>query len=309
MRVVVTGAAGFIGSHVVNMLVHQGAEVLALDDLSEGCLENLAAACSAITFRRLDIRNRAACREEFLAWRPEGVVHLAAVASVPRSIQEPEYAHDVNINGTFNVLEATRVCAARRYVFASSAAVYGPNPSLPSDELQVARPVSPYAAQKLAGEFMAHAYRSSWDVEAVALRFFNVFGERQRADNPYSGVISVFSRALLATGRATITGDGEQTRDFIYVGDVARAVVRALCGCDPGPGPINIGRGESVSIRSLYRILARECGVPDRPSFGPPRAGDVRHSRAKIDRMLATLEVRPEVSMQEGLSRLLAAGP
>lgn len=305
-RIAVTGGAGFIGSHLVDMLVQQGHEVLVVDDFSSGDPANLAAVERSIRLMRLDVRRREDLERAFREWRPEAVAHLAAVASVPRSLLEPAYTHDVNVNGTFAVLEAARVAGAGRFVFACSAAVYGATPSLPSTEDDPVQPASPYAAHKAAGELMGRAYRASWGLETVSLRFFNVFGERQVATSHYSGVISVFAAALRQTGRATITGDGEQTRDFIYVADVARAVEAALLGSDPGAEPINVGSGESLSIRRLYTLLARQLVAPDEPLFADPRPGDVRHSRAAVQRMRGLLGVVPEVSVEEGLARLLA---
>ncbi len=305
MRIAVTGGAGFIGSHAVEALVWGGHEVLVLDDLSTGRLSNLAAVAEQIRFEQLDIRDRNGCRQAVEQWRTEAVLHLAAVASPLRSIREPDYAHDVNLTGTYNVLEAARLCGARRFVFPGSAAGYGPLPALPSDECDPVNPVSPYAAQKLAGELLAATWRRVWDLETVTLRFFNVFGERQPADSAYSGVISIFIAALRSNGRATITGDGEQTRDFIYVGDVVRVILRALTGADSGPGPFNVGRGESMSVRLLYSCLASRLSLPDDPLFAAERAGDVRHSRARIDRLRDAIGIEPEFTVEHGLDRLL----
>ncbi len=305
MRIVVTGGAGFIGSHLVEALGGSGHAVLVLDDLSTGSRENLAGAGGRVRFEQLDIRDRQGCVDALAAWQTQAVAHLAAIASPLRSIEEPSYAHDVNLTGTFNILEAARRCGARRFVFPGSAAVYGPEPPLPSDETDAVQPVSPYAVHKVAGELLATVYRRTWGLEAVSLRFFNVFGERQPAASAYSGVISAFVATLQLGEQVTITGDGEQTRDFIYVADVVRAVVRALTGEDPGAGPFNIARGEAMSVRRLHTILAERLGVPDLPRFTADRAGDVRHSRARIDRMIAGLGVRPQMTVEDGIERLL----
>jgi len=305
MRVAVTGAAGFIGSHLVERLVLLNHDVLALDDLSTGSLDNLRAVRGSFEFAPLDVRNRIACWKAIDRFSPAAVAHLAAVASVVRSIEEPEYAHAVNLDGTFNVLEAARIAGVHRLVFASSAAVYGLEPALPSLESDPVAPLSPYAAQKAAGELLARVYREVWGIETVALRFFNVFGERQRPDSPYSGVISLFAEALSTRGWATILGDGQQTRDFIYVGDVVSAVAAALVGPDPGAGPYNVGRGEEITIRRLYRLVAQTLGAPDDPRYGPARPGDVRHSRASTDALHHRLGVTPEVEVEEGLARLV----
>lgn len=305
MRVVVTGGAGFIGSHTVELLVRGDHQVLVLDNLSEGNLDNLARVHARITLAVLDIRDRDACIETLAGWKPDAVVHLAAVASVVRSITEPAYVHEVNLDGTFNMLEAARLAETRRFVFASSAAVYGPEPALPSAETDAVDPVSPYAAQKAAGELVGRVYRSTWGLETVSLRFFNVFGPRQRPDSPYSGVISTFASELRNRGRASITGDGEQTRDFIYVADVARTLAAAATGADPGPGPINVAGGESLTIRRLYSLLAERLGVPDEPAFLPPRAGDVRHSLARVERLARGLRVHAQTPLEQGLDLLL----
>jgi UDP-glucose 4-epimerase len=307
MRIAVTGGAGFIGSHLVDKLVECGHQVLVFDNLSDGDLANLACVRDRIAFKRVDVRDRDRCMRELGKWQPEAVAHLAAVASVAMSIEQPGYVHDVNLGGTANILLASQQAGARRLVFASSAAVYGPEPALPSSESHAVDPISPYAAQKASGELLAYATRLTWGLETVSLRFFNVFGPRQRSDSPYSGVISIFLESLLTRGRAAITGDGEQSRDFIYVEDVVRAVMSALLGPDPGPGPFNVGRGEAISVRQLYRMLAARLGANDEPCFVERRSCDVRHSRARIARLVKELGVRPAVTIDEGLSRLVSS--
>ncbi len=300
-----TGGRGFIGSHLVDALVLQGHRVLVVDDLSTPAVAAPAEQATTVEFALLDVRERAGIQALLQDWRPDAVAHLAAIASVPRSIDEPALAHDVNLNGAFAALEAARIAGVRRFVFAGSAAVYGDEPPLPCDEAAPLAPVSPYAAQKAAGELLARAYRAAWGLQTVNLRFFNVFGERQQAGSPYSGVISSFVAGMLRRGNATIYGDGGQTRDFIYVGDVALALCAALLGPDPGPEPINVARGESTSIRKLYRTLARLIGVPDEPAFAAARAGDVRHSLATVARLRERLGVEATVSVEDGLRRVV----
>jgi UDP-glucose 4-epimerase len=304
-RIAVTGGAGFIGSHLVERLARAGHALLVVDDLSSGSLANLDGVRGELRFEPLDVRRGDELARLLSDWAPDAIAHLAAVASVPRSIAEPVAVHDVNLNGTLAALEAARLAGARRFVFASSAAVYGGTPSLPSHESDPVDPASPYAAQKAAGELLLRAYRAAWGIETVPLRFFNVFGERQQAGSPYSGVISVFASQLRRCGSATIFGDGEQSRDFIYVADVARAVEAALTGPDSGSAPINVARGEAISIRDLYTLLARRLEAPDAPQFGPERPGDVRHSRADVERMHRLLGVRAEILLEDGLARLL----
>lgn len=312
MRIAITGGAGFIGSHCVDLLAAAGHELLVLDDLSSGSLENLAQAGPRMRFERLDVRDAVALAVCVAAFRPDAVLHLAAIASVVRSIEDPAGSFAVNLGGTLHALEAARAAGARRFVLASSAAVYGLEPALPSRESDPPRPVSPYAAHKAAGELLCASYRAAFGLETVPLRFFNVFGERQRADSPYSGVISLLIDSLTTRGVATILGDGDQTRDFIAVQDVAVAVAAALGGPDPGGEPINVGRGEAISIRCLYSLIAEALGVADTPAFGPPRPGDVRHSRACIDALRGRLRVTPALPVAEALAALArrrAAGP
>jgi UDP-glucose 4-epimerase len=232
MRILLTGGAGFIGSHTTTALLAAGHESLVLDDLSTGSAANLP---DGVPLQHADVRDHEAVQAAFAAFRPHAVLHLAALVSVPRSIEEPQLAHDINLGGLAVTLEAARRSAAQRFVFASSAAVYGPRPRLPSHEDDLLDPVSPYAAQKAAAELIGRAYRAAYGLETVALRYFNVYGEGQRADDAYAGVIARFRRTLIAGERATISGDGSQSRDFIHVADVARANIAALCGDDPTP--------------------------------------------------------------------------
>ena len=303
MRILLTGGAGFIGGHTAEALAAAGHEAVVLDDLSTGLAENLP---PNIPLLRADIRDSAAVTAFFTRFRPEAVLHLAALASVPRSIAEPLTAHAVNLDGLALTLDAARQAGVRRFVFASSAAVYGPNPRLPSHEDDPLDPVSPYAAQKAAGELIARAYRAAFGLETVALRYFNVYGERQRADDAYAGVIARFAEALAAGSATAISGDGSQSRDFIHVADVARANLAALCGPDPGPAPINIGSGEALSVRRLHTLIAALLGARDDPAFTPDRPGDVLHSCAAIERMRSALGVEPCISIEQGLARLIA---
>ncbi len=304
MRIAITGGAGFIGSHCADLLGAAGHELLVLDDLSSGSQENLAQAGPRLRFERLDVRDAPRLAATVAAFRPHALLHLAAVASVARSIEDPAGTFAVNLGGTLHALEAARTAGVRRFVFAGSAAVYGREPALPSRESDPLRPVSPYAAHKAAGELLCASYRASYGLETVPLRFFNVFGERQRPDSPYSGVISLFIGALATRGVATILGDGEQTRDFIAVRDVAIAVAAALCGPDPGGEPINIARGESLSVRRLYGLVARALDAADTPAFAPERPGDVRHSRACIDAMRVRLGVSPAIPVADAVADL-----
>jgi UDP-glucose 4-epimerase len=308
-RVLVTGGAGFIGSHTVERLLSAGHTVTALDNLASGTWRNLADARGPLTCITADVRDAAAlqalvCRERF-----EAIVHLAAQASVVASLAHPAETHAVNVGGTLNVLEAARLAGVPRVVFASSTAVYGRSPPLPTPESAPPRPVSPYAAHKAAGELLCAAYRAAFGVATVSLRYFNVYGRRQPDDSPYSGVVAVLARRLRAGEPITIHGDGEQTRDFIHVRDVAAVNERAALGPDPGPGPYNVGTGSETSVLALLAALRAILRVDATVVFGPERPGDVRRSCADITRLCAWLGHRPAsvtAGLEAGLRDLFA---
>ncbi|NPA26545.1 MAG: NAD-dependent epimerase/dehydratase family protein [Chloroflexi bacterium] len=306
MRVVVTGGAGFIGSHLVDALLAAGHEVRVVDDFSTGRLENLPQGHAKLQVVRADVREFDAIRRAFEG--AELVFHLAALVSVPQSVQTPQRAHAINTTGTLNVLEAARQAGARRVVLASSAAVYGEPETLPLHEGLLPRPLSPYASSKVANEADAHAYTASMGLEAIALRFFNVYGPRQRADNPYSGVIARFVEALRQGRAPTVFGDGHQTRDFIFVSDVVEALLRAADAPASAAGQAyNVCTGQAVSLLELLDVLYRHFPHAPRPKFGPPRAGDIRHSRGDPTRAAQKLGFRARVSLEEGLGRLIRA--
>jgi UDP-glucose 4-epimerase len=300
----VTGGAGFIGSHLVEALTAAGRTVRVLDDLSTGRAENLAhitpapeLICGSVTDPDAVERAVAGCRVVF---------HLAALASVARSVEDPAASHDACATGTLNVLHAARRAGVQRVVYAASASAYG-NASDPAgqDEDTPLLALSPYAAAKLAGEFYAQAFAHTYGLETVRLRFFNVFGPRQRPDSPYSGVIAIFA-ALLAAGRTpTVHGDGLQSRDFVYVSDVARALILAAEKPGVSGRVYNVGTGRSVNLLELIGALNAILGTTAVPVHGPGRAGDVRHSRAKIDRIRADLGYEPVVSFADGLRHTL----
>jgi UDP-glucose 4-epimerase len=300
----VTGGAGFIGSHLVEALTAAGRPVRVFDDLSTGLRENLAHVRPAPelavgSFADADAIDRAAAGCEV-------VFHLGAVASVAKSAEDPLGNHAVNATGTLNVLQAARKAGTRRVVYAGSASAYG-GASDPAgqDEDTPLCALSPYAAAKLAGEFYLQAFAATFGLETVRLRFFNVFGPRQRADSPYSGVIAIFA-ALLAAGRTpTVHGDGLQSRDFVYVSDVANALIRAADTPGVSGRVYNVGTGGSVTVLDLIRTLNKLLGTSVVPNHGPARAGDIRFSRAKIDRIRCDLGYEPRVSFEEGLRRTL----
>jgi UDP-glucose 4-epimerase len=235
------------------------------------------------------------------------VFHLAALASVAKSIEDPPASHAVCATGTLHVLDAARKAGARRVVYAGSASAYGgaSDPAGQGEDTSLVA-LSPYAAAKLAGEYYCQSFAATYGLETVRLRFFNVFGPRQRADSPYSGVIAIFAAALTAGRTPTIFGDGQQSRDFVYVSDVANAIVRAAETPGVSGRVYNVGTGGSVTLLELVAALNRVLGTNAVPAHGPARAGDIRHSKAKIDRIRADLGYNPSVPFEEGLRRTMA---
>jgi UDP-glucose 4-epimerase len=299
---VVTGGAGFIGSTLVRNLVGRG-QVKVIDNLLTGKAANLDEVRDRVQFHHADIRNyEAICP---LIAGADTVFHLAAIPSVPRSIDNPVPSHQVNIDGTFNVLQAASKGGVRRVVYAASSSAYGNTATLPKVESMRPEPLSPYAVQKLVGELYASVFTSCFGLETVALRFFNVYGPRQDPGSPYSGVLSLFMKHLLARTAPTIFGDGGQTRDFTYVEDVAGLCVKA--GDAPGAAGkmYNAGNGNQYSLNTIWSLLQKMEGVQIDAKYGPPRAGDVRDSMADTHRATAELGHRPRFTMEEGLKRTL----
>jgi UDP-glucose 4-epimerase len=297
-RVVVTGGAGFIGSHLVEALTAQGRRVCVLDNLSTGRRDNLGAAVELIEG---DVCDAAAVGR---AVRGAAVVfHLAARASVQHSLEDPLGSHHVCATGTLHVLDAARRAGVRRVVYAGSASAYG----IPAGDVQTeADPLwalSPYAAAKLAGEFYCQAFAASFGLETVVLRFFNIFGPRQRADSPYSGVIALFAAAMLEGRTPRVNGDGLQSRDFTYVGDVVQALSKAAETPGIAGRTYNVGTGRGTSVLDLVAALNRALATNRKPEHGPARAGDIRHSRADIGAIRRDLGYEPAFSFEEGLAR------
>ena len=305
MRVVVTGAAGFIGSHVTRALLAGGHDVVGLDDLSTGHLRNLPTASARWAFLHGDIRDPSICA---LALRDaEAVVHLAGRNSVPRSLVDPRSAMEVNVMGGFNLLEAAREAGASRFVYASSSSVYGDDPTLPKVETQLRRPLSPYAASKASFEHFARAWTAAWGLHTVGLRFFNVFGPRQDPRGAYAAVVPRFAEAALNGSRPFIHGDGSFSRDFTYVDNVVHAVGLALDAPDEAAGSVlNVACGGRVSVLQLWRAIAREAGFEGEPEFGPERVGDMPHSHADIGEARRLLGFEPVVTFDEGIRRTVA---
>ncbi|MBI4754749.1 MAG: NAD-dependent epimerase/dehydratase family protein [Betaproteobacteria bacterium] len=301
MHVLVTGGAGFIGSHTVDRLLGSGAHVRVLDDFSSGRRENLAPhpALEVVTG---DIRDQGAV-DAALAGMSH-VLHLAAQVSVATSVEAPLESASVNLSGFLNVLDGARRHGVRRFVYASSAAVYGVPERLPLGEDGAVRPISPYGLEKSINDQYGALYRELYGVSTLGMRYFNVFGPRQDPSSPYSGVISVFVRRLRDGQGLTVNGDGGQTRDFIYVADVAQANVAALAS-DSG-GVCNVATGSTVTLLQLIDALAGVAGVRPAISHGPARAGDIRHSSASNERLRTALGINGFTGLAEGLARLWA---
>jgi UDP-glucose 4-epimerase len=301
----VTGGAGFIGSHLVEALVERGARVRVLDDFSTGRRENLAAVADHIELREGDVTHMKTVERAVAGC--DCVLHLAAIASVQASLEQPRRTHRVNVDGTLNVLEAARQAGARRVVFASSTALYGDHTALPLREALPPHPLSPYAAGKAAGEAYCRAFHASYGLPTVALRFFNVYGPRQDPSNPYSGVISIFTARMTRGERPVIYGDGEQTRDFVYITDAIRAMVLA-CEREEAIGSVlNVACGKQTSILQLAAALNQVLGTNLTPTFAPARSGEVRFSEGDARRARELLGWEAQVRLQEGLSRLVQA--
>jgi nucleoside-diphosphate-sugar epimerase len=304
-RYVVTGGAGFIGSALVRALLARGdSQVRVIDNLLTGYESNLAGVRAQIEWDRSDIRDAGAMLSALGG--AEIVFHLAAIPSVPRSIQDPDPSHAVNMDGAFNVLRASVDAKVRRVVYAACSSAYGDTEELPKVETMLPRPKSPYAVQKLAGEQYCSVFYSCFGLQTVALRFFNVYGERQDPSSPYSGVLSLFLKCLIDRLPPTIFGDGEQTRDFTYVEDVAALCLRA--GSAPGVAGnmYNAGNGNRYSLNMVWDLLQKIEGITLPAQYGPARTGDVRDSQADTTLARRDLGHNPQYSLEEGLRRTLA---
>jgi nucleoside-diphosphate-sugar epimerase len=304
-RFLVTGGAGFIGSALVRGLFGHGAKrVVVVDNLLTGHERNLAGVSGEIDFHRIDIREYDA-----LGKAMEGVdivFHEAAIPSVPRSITEPLQSHEVNINGTFNVLRAAKEAGVRRVIYAASSSAYGDTEELPKVETMSPSPKSPYAAQKLLGEHYMSAWASCFGLETVSLRYFNVYGPRQDPASPYSGVLSLFMTAILNRQAPAIFGDGEQSRDFTFVEDVVALNIKAAETPANLSGEMyNAGNGGRITLNEAWALLEKIEGVRIAPKYGPPRAGDVRDSQADTTRARRDLGHDPQFTFEEGMRATL----
>ena len=302
---VVTGGAGFIGSHTAEVLVKKGEEVRILDNFSTGKKSNLSGVDRQVELIEGDIRNAAVCRE--IMARAQYVIHLAALHEVPRSVEHPVETHDVNVTGILNLLVAARDAGVKRFVYASSSAVYGDSPVLPRSEEMILLPISsPYAVSKLAGEYYCQLFSRLYGLETVSLRFFNIFGPRQDAASEYAGVIPKFVSALLSNTAPTIYGDGEQSRDFTHVLDCVAAVVRA-CHTDVLSGQVlNIGTGKPTTVNRLCSFLQEILHRKIPPRFGPPQPGDIKYDYADIKKASRLLCYQPQWDIKQGLAETAA---
>jgi nucleoside-diphosphate-sugar epimerase len=304
-KYVVTGGAGFIGSALVRgLLAREDGEVHVIDNLLTGSKKNLQEIWSKVELHITDIRKY---EEIFPIVRgAEVVFHLAAIPSVPRSIHDPVPSHEVNIDGTFQVLRAAADGSARRVVYAASSSAYGDTEVLPKVETMSPRPKSPYAAQKLMGEYYAGVFSECFGLDTVSLRFFNVYGERQDPSSPYSGVISLFMTALLDQLAPTIFGDGEQSRDFTYVEDVVALIMKAADAHGVAGKVYNAGNGDRFSLNEVWATLQKIERGEIAANYGPSRPGDVRHSQADTAAARRDLGHDPQYTLEQGLRRTLA---
>ncbi len=309
MKYLVTGGAGFIGSHIVESLVQNGDKVYVLDNLSTGNYKNLKKVSEKIEFTEGDVRDLESCMTA--AKDCDGIFHEAALVSVVDSIERPQDNHDINITGTTNVLEAARIQDCKRVVFASSAAIYGNNPELPKNETMLPEPLSPYGAAKIASEHLLQAYAKQFGIECVALRYFNVYGPRQDPSSMYSGVISKFLDCAKNQVTPKIFGDGKQTRDFVYVEDVVQANLKAMT--IPINIPFmrcNIGIGIATSLLDVVEALRGISATFAQPQFEPERPGDIQHSLADIACAREKLGFQPQkTDLKTNLSHILDSNP
>jgi nucleoside-diphosphate-sugar epimerase len=302
--VLVTGGAGFVGSHIAATMAGRGARVRVLDDLSTGHEENLEEIGGRVDFVRASLNDGEALRRALEG--VELVFHEAAIPSVPRSVANPFETHRACVEGTFALLEAARSAGVRRLVYAASSSIYGDQPTLPKHEEMAPQPLSPYAAAKLVGEYYCQVWTRTYNFETVCLRYFNVFGPRQDPGSPYSGVISRFISALLSGEQPVIYGDGEQSRDFTYVSNVVDANLRASETTSGVGQVLNIANGRRTTLNELLDTLKKITGKTEvEAEYRETRVGDVRHSLADITRAREHLGYEPQVELEEGLRKTI----
>jgi UDP-N-acetylglucosamine 4-epimerase len=304
-EILVTGGAGFIGSHIVDRLLQEGLTVRVLDNLSNGEKKNLAQLQNKKSFQFIegDVRNFDSVKKAVEG--VDAVVHEAALVSVTRSVEDPRLSNEINVTGTVNLLKACIDAHVKRFVQASSCAVYGDTETLPNHENLAPKPLSPYAADKLAAETYAKVFYDVYGLETVSLRYFNVYGPRQKY-GPYSGVISIFINRLQENKPPLIVGDGTQTRDFVNVGDVVEANINALSKPKAAGEVFNVSTGEATTINKLAETIQQIMGKTDlKPVHAEPRPGDIMHSYGDITKAERKLEYKPRVPLEKGLSELV----
>jgi UDP-glucose 4-epimerase len=304
-KYLVTGGAGFIGSHIARTLIERGEHVRVLDNLSTGREENLAVLEGQAEIVRGDLRDLETVRAAVAG--VEVVFHQAALASVPRSVADPLTTLAVNVTGSQHVLLAARDAGVRRVVYASSSSVYGNTPTLPKQEDMPPHPMSPYALHKLSAELLCGIHTRVYGLETVALRYFNVFGPRQDPKSEYAAVIPRFVTALLTGQRPIVFGDGEQTRDFTYIDNVVRANLLAADALEASGQAMNIGCGDRISLNAMLRLAGEVLGMAPDPEYRDARTGDVRDSLADITRARRLLGYEPAIAFREGLARTIEA--
>jgi UDP-glucose 4-epimerase len=303
MNIIITGGAGFIGSHLAEKCVREGHRVTILDNFSTGKIDNLATFTDKVTIHTMDISDFSALLD--VTRDADAIVHLAAVASVQASVEEPQLTHKSNMDGTINLLEAARINHISTFVFASSAAVYGNTQQLPVSEQTAPAPLTPYAVDKLASEYYIQFYRRQHGLNTAIFRFFNVFGPRQDPSSPYSGVISILIDRALQQKKFTLFGSGKQSRDFIYVKDLVDILYQATSATNNPPVPINAGNGEQTSLLELIAAINALSGHELCVEKVQSRPGDIEHSRADISALKEYFHFSPQWDIRQGLQKTL----
>ena len=299
----VTGGAGFIGSHIVRRLIADGHRVRVLDNLSTGNMDKLADVIDRVEFIEGDLRQEADCRAACAG--VEMVFHEAALPSVPRSVEDPQTFHANNIDGTFQLFLAAKEAGCRRIIYAASSSAYGDQPTQPKRETMLPAPLSPYALNKLVGEYYARVFYESYGLETISLRYFNVFGPHQDPESQYAAAIPAFVSAILKGEQPLIYGDGEQTRDFTHIDNVVEANMLAAAAKTTRGQVINVACGQSVTINQVINTINKLLGTDLKPRYTPPRAGDVMHSLADVTLAREVIGFEPHLMFEDGLARAI----
>jgi UDP-glucose 4-epimerase len=299
MKILVTGGGGFIGSHLADLLLEQGHSIRVLDNFSTGRRSNLPKEHLTLDIITGDIRVKDDVEKAVSG--VDAIVHLAAVASVQASVEDPIGTHEVNLIGTVNLLEAAKKHNVKKFVFASSAAVYGNTEHVPVSEQCLLSPLTPYAADKLSSEYYIDFYRRQYDLDPVIFRFFNIFGPRQDPSSPYSGVISIFMQRAIDSQPITVFGDGLQSRDFVYVADLVRLLANAVTGQNLHPYAMNVGNGEQTNLKDLFEMITQFTANDLDVIYSEPRSGDIRHSCAVNSLLMEKMGYKSKYPVVDGL--------